>query len=997
LNHEKGTEAFLTEVLSIIEIDADGRMAAVVSFDPNDIDAAFDELDGRYLVGEATPYAHTWSTVAKSNAAFRHGESAPTTPDCVYVDHRLVRTPLDADTMDANVRAAWDLTPRLSVRITAVHRLTSLGAVITHIAEGTSKDGFDAEWRDIILLTLDGDLIDRCELFDEADLDAALARFDELHSQKTQLENVASRVDGRLIDCYADRDWARVVELLADAYEGGDRRRVVNIGRRQGRDAALAQMQTMADLGVSFVAPDVIAVRGDRLVLSRGGWSGPDQRSDAFHTAALTIVEIDTEERIIARVMFDLDDIDAAFDELETRYLAGEAARYSAMWSVISQGYAALNRHELAPSMSDWVIIDHQVRETFAGGDLNAYARSSWDLMPDVRNRIEKVHRLSNLGAVITHMANGTTQDGFEAEWRMIVLLAVRDDVLNRGELFNETDLATALARFDELQAQKPRLENAATRGWEPLVEAFNHRDVAGWLARVTTDGRIEDRRKGLRAVSVGPERRRAFRALFAAPDSWQLTVNPIAIRGSRLCLTRHCYRDMDEAGHPITIELVAVMQVNDDGIMQDSVSFDIDDIDAAFEELDARYLAGEAVVHAHTWSVITRAYATTNNGEVPAKTEDCVTLDHRQGLAFAPGDLVAYPKAAWQDTPNLKAYVETVHRLSDLGALLTEAAHGTTQDGFDAEWRNPLLMTRDGDLISRYEIFDEADLDAALARFDELQAQKPRLENAAIRSWDRMVDAYNRRDRDGFLSGITVDGRLEDRRKGLRAVFGGPERRKSVHELFKAPDSWLLNSEPIAIRGSRLSLIRLCLRDTSEVDQPITVEQVTVLEVSDGDLLRDTVAFDPEDIDAAFEELESRYAAGEAAEHAQTWSVITTAQVALCHRHELPPTTPDWVNLDHRRGIGCAPGDMTAYIRALWDNEQDITTYIEAVHRLSDVGVVFVQVLRGSSADGFDAEWRLVELMTVEGDLVSRAELFDEADLDTALARFDEISGPTS
>ena len=27
-----------------------------------------------------------------------------------------------------------------------------------------------------------------------------------------------------------------------------------------------------------------------------------------------------------------------------------------------------------------------------------------------------------------------------------------------------------------------------------------------------------------------------------------------------------------------------------------------------------------------------------------------------------------------------------------------------------------------DGDLLSRYELFDEADLDAALARFDELQ-----------------------------------------------------------------------------------------------------------------------------------------------------------------------------------------------------------------------------------------------------------------------------------
>ena len=32
---------------------------------------------------------------------------------------------------------------------------------------------------------------------------------------------------------------------------------------------------------------------------------------------------------------------------------------------------------------------------------------------------------------------------------------------------------------------------------------------------------------------------------------------------------------------------------------------FDLDDFDAAIAELDARYLAGEAAAHAHTWSVI--------------------------------------------------------------------------------------------------------------------------------------------------------------------------------------------------------------------------------------------------------------------------------------------------------------------------------------------------------------------------------------------------------
>ena len=31
------------------------------------------------------------------------------------------------------------------------------------------------------------------------------------------------------------------------------------------------------------------------------------------------------------------------------------------------------------------------------------------------------------------------------------------------------------------------------------------------------------------------------------------------------------------------------------------------------------------------------------------------------------------------------------------------------------------------------------------------------------------------------------------------------------------------------------------------------------------------------------------------------TWSAITRAFAAI-NRHELPATTPDWVNIDHRR-----------------------------------------------------------------------------------------------
>ena len=159
---------------------------------------------------------------------------------------------------------------------------------------------------------------------------------------------------------------------------------------------------------------------------------------------------------------------------------------------------------------------------------------------------------------------------------------------------------------------------------------------------------------------------------------------------------------------------------------------FDLDDIDAAFEELDARYLAGEGAAHAHTWSVIANANAAFNRHEMPPTTPDWANIDHRRVIAFAPGDMAAYIRATWDVAPGIGNRIVDVHRLSDIGAVFTQTVHWTSQEGFDAEWRESALLTVEGDLINRIEVFDEADLDAALARFDELSRQTPRLENAA-------------------------------------------------------------------------------------------------------------------------------------------------------------------------------------------------------------------------------------------------------------------------
>src|SRR5262249_14973304 len=138
-------------------------------------------------------------------------------------------------------------------------------------------------------------------------------------------------------------------------------------------------------------------------------------------------------------------------------------------------------------------------------------------------------------------------------------------------------------------------------------------------------------------------------------------------------------------------------------------------------------------------WSVITGGYAAINRHELPPITPDCVSIDHRRGTAYAPGELIEYVRAGWELDQNIpRTKVEVVHRLSDLGAVVTHAAHGSSREGFDAEWRAVDLLTVERDMVNRCEVFDEADLDAALAKFEQLSRLTPRLENAASRMNER-------------------------------------------------------------------------------------------------------------------------------------------------------------------------------------------------------------------------------------------------------------------
>ena len=280
---------------NMIEIDTDGRIVATRR--------VRHRRPRRRLRGARRPIPRRRSGRARGHvgadrgglAALNRRELPSTTPDWVNIDHRLGTAFAPGDLI-AYIGAAWDLA-RIRGHIEAVHRLSNLGAVFTHAIRGTSQEGFDAEWRQISLATVEGDLINRIEMFDEQ-TSTPRSRNSNSSPSAPRLENAANQVAERLLDQFAARDWNAITEILADDFFDEDRRPVVNAGIRYGRDVEIASMRAGADLGRTNITSSVIATRGERLILARDSrWAAT--RPEAFRIDVLAVIEIDADNRIV--------------------------------------------------------------------------------------------------------------------------------------------------------------------------------------------------------------------------------------------------------------------------------------------------------------------------------------------------------------------------------------------------------------------------------------------------------------------------------------------------------------------------------------------------------------------------------------------------------------------------------------------------------------------------------------------------------------------------
>ena len=242
-------------------------------------------------------------------------------------------------------------------------------------------------------------------------------------------------------------------------------------------------------------------------------------------------------------------------------------------------------------------------------------------------------------------------------------------------------NLYAAVARFEGLTAAAPRLENAASRVDARCYALFadgRPDDIGALLAE---DHVNEDRRQGLRRETTG--RAAAIENIRAiAASDVNITNTPLALRGNRLCLSHILFERREAESDRFRVETLELAEIDADGLMAAKVVFDVDDMDSAIAELDARYLADEGAPHARTWAVVAEAYAAANRNELAPTTADMASIDHRRLAMIESGGLVPYIRDTFSELANLTTYLEAVHRLTDLGAVVTHVGAGNLEGG---------------------------------------------------------------------------------------------------------------------------------------------------------------------------------------------------------------------------------------------------------------------------------------------------------------------------
>jgi class 3 adenylate cyclase/GNAT superfamily N-acetyltransferase/ketosteroid isomerase-like protein len=985
--------------LLVVEVDDRGELAAQTVFDADALDAAYAELDARYDVAEATPYAPALSWRRRLGNTVEQLASL-LAPDFTVEDH----SPLGWGTLDApayheSLRALAALAPDARVRTDHLW-LSDRGALGIHVVVGT-HDGGTFEQPRVTVSEVDAQGRERRrDIFTLAQLDTARARFAELlrPASSWRSGNAATRAAERFGEAWRALDIERFAALLAPAFRNVDRRRIV--ATDLDRDRFLASFRPILARATHVdITSEVLATRGDRLALLRTCAEVTEAETGPSEIAFLQIFEVDAQGRIAAGVGFDPDALDAATAELDERY-GGPRAPTLFLRGVAAQDWDAVAAL-LAP---DLLVHDHRPLgwETLRGpAAYLASLRALTELSPDARLYADHAESAARGVLGVTTLLG--TREGGAFELRRVVVMEVDSrECIRRIDFYDLDQLGAARQRFSELTATPraaPRVDTLAMRTGRQLVAALEVLDWERIAAFYAPGFRSIDRQRTVQLESEAADYLEAFRQLvetFTPPTV--VAGEELATRGERLALANVRWTGSGASVGPSELAYLELLEVDDAGKLVLEVAFDPGDLDAAFAELDRRYFAGEAAAHpqvAKTMQAFLAAFASRDWEALGALFAADVEVRDRRRLGWEPirgrAAYVASLRSLVELAPDAHLRLDHV-KLSARGVLWVASWVGTREGGaFEAPWI--IVSEHDAEgVVQRFDQYDVDHLDAARSRFEALRPDPLRIPlNAATRLSERLHATFATHDAESFEALIAPGFRLDDRRRGVR-LSGDRETFLASARLIRSAGSRPVRTV-LATAGERLALEHKLWRDEKLGTE---VETLDVTEIDAEGRLLASVVFDPDDRRAAAEELFVRYRRGEGARHVSPafveFVLAMNAHDAAGARALLPD---DFVFHDHRRtGLGRLGNadDYVAALTALWEQSSDVSAetlyyFADAAHASLNVGRLF-----GTLAEGGEFESPFVRLARFSGGRFVGAELFELEDLERARARFEAL-----
>jgi hypothetical protein len=932
-------------------------------------------------------------------------------PAIESVDHRILGTwsARGADTMLNHWRSVVELADDIAMREDDLLELRSDALLTRRTHSGTARAGggpYERQFLALLVFGTDG-LVVRSELFD-ADRDAeALARFDELAMAPPPFANAAWRSIAESIRARERRDWDALVALYLPGYVFDDRRSLLRT-RVEG-DAALAHVRIMFE-HVTRMSRQLLATRGDRLVLERCTFTSRARDGGPAEFEMLTVVEVDADGRRMATVSFDSDDVDAAHAELDERYTVGEAAvsgrvaagMYGFIHAIAARDWEAI----LAVLSPDLVVSDHRLLgwETLRGPDTYIETlKSLVDLAPDVRLRNDHM-RLADRAALFVNTWVGTREGGaFEAP-RAVVFAFDALGHIRSMDFYDPEQLDQAAARFDAIGASAVgdplaalARPNAATVAMDRVHAAFAARDASAMRAVCAPGARIEDRRR-LALASGDTEWWIAdmLGIAQATPDA-RPERQLVGTAGDRVDLERILWRG-GPAGGRFEVEHLWLAEVDEVGRIVAAIAFGLDDWRAANREAWARWLAADASAAAVIGPIgaFLEALNDHNRARVRmALADDVVVHDRRRtgmGLIEGADAYVEAAAALWDLASDVQYDWPFRLQIERHGWLSVVRGFGTLREGggtFESLFLTVTVVA--GGRIIRIEMFEIDDVDAALARLAELRPDPTRIPpNAATRTSDRHQEALKAEDMDAFARLCAPTMVFDDRRRGVLLTGGRDLFIASSRHTARA----IMVRSLLATAGDRLTLEHLRWTDPSGRDWE--VENLSIHEVDAEGRTVAVVAFDLEDRRAASAEMLERYVRTEEAR----WIPASFLEFAgALNDHDLDrlrAAVPlDFVFDDHRRtGLGRLESaeDYLAAVAALFEQAPDVI--IEQLYLIAEErhGSLSMTHRFGTVVDGGAFESVFVQLARYRGDRLVGLELFEPEDLDTARARFADL-----